>query len=414
MSLLSDLQQLPSEVKSIIFGEDLVLKNQALADKFYLNQTQLSLILNLENFLFLKKLSPLDLPTRLEEIDDSDYLDLRALALDIAINILWPIQDYLGNVDRLILRLGGKVPKAQHLPSLTLQKKSFPSSARGTVAQFLAEYDDFKDLRVSAKKIISPDGHLVMPSVDNWLKDYVHYLGAGYHNSLQRVQYLSKGPNTKDLSETERESLRVFLLSYDDKVPVDFVSQDGIVQASLPQESKTKADQPLDMEQAIANLQSNLASLDRVLLPENFILSEAQNDIYKVRDILWNALGMNDKEKVLSCLKVLITRKAIDTLIKEDTRFKSILKRFIGVRYGNAVSMWFDENQDKLLARRLFLELILVEKLRLADAESAVAAFYMTSQWPQSGQVTYLDQKDAQLKWRNLQVIKNQLSWLDN
>lgn len=409
-----EINNLPKEIRDYIYSENLIKNNSQIFEKYPLNREQIYFISDLENIVFLKKISTLDFPTRLEEMERASYYDLRAISLDIATNIFWPIQDYLGNVDRLILRLGGKVPKAQHLPSLTLQKKSFPSSARGTVAQFLAEYDDFKDLRVSAKKIISPDGHLVMPSIDNWLKDYVHYLGAGYHNSLQRVQYLSKGPNTKDLSETERESLRIFLLSYDDKVPVDFVSQDGIVRASLPQEPKLATDQPLDMEQAIAHLQTNLASLDRVLLPENFILSEAQNDIYKVRDILWNALGMNDKEKVLSCLKVLINRKAIDALIKEDSRFKSILKRFIGVHYGSAVSLWFDDNQDKLLARRLFLELILVEKLRLADSESAVAAFYMTSQWPQSGQVTYLDQKDAQLKWRNLQVIKNQLSWLDN
>jgi hypothetical protein len=90
------------------------------------------------------------------------------------------------------------------------------------------------------------------------------------------------------------------------------------------------------------------------------------------------------------------------------------LKRFIGVRYGSSVSLWFASNQDKLLARRLFLELILVDKLRMLESESAVAAFYLTSQWAQSGQVTYLDQKDGQLKWRNLQVTKNQLSWLDN
>ena len=162
------------------------------------------------------------------------------------------------------------------------------------------------------------------------------------------------------------------------------------------------------------DLQSNISKLDQLLLPENFIMSEAKDDLYKVRDILWNAVAMSDKEKVLSCLKVLVTRKALDNLISEDTRFISILKRFIGVRYGSAVSLWFASNQDKLLSRRLFLELILVDKLRMSDCESAVAAFYLTSQWAQSGQVTYLDQQDGQLKWRNLQVLKNQLSWLDN
>lgn len=412
--IFEDLQNCPQEIQDFVLSKFFSDFNIKLVDKFFLNPAQLDFIVDLEDLLILKKVSAIDVPSYLEKMNHADRKDLRAIALEIATGLLWPIQDYLGNVDRLILRLGGKVPKAQHLNSLTLQQKTFPTSARGTVAQFMSEYDDFSALRVSAKKIVNPEGHLVPPSVDNWIKDYVHYLGAGYHNSLQRAQYLAKSPNAKNLSNEERESLRVFLLSYDDKLAVDFVNQDGVLQATLHQEKKIASDQPLDMEQAIATLQANIASLDLVLLPENFILSEAQNDIYKVRDILWNALGMNDKEKVLSCLKVLINRKAIDAMIKEDNRFSSILKRFMGVRYGQAVSLWFETNQDKLLARRLFLELILIEKLRLSEAESAVAAFYLISQWPQSGQLTYLDQKDGQLKWRNLQATKNQLSWIDN
>ncbi len=409
-----EIQLLPEEIQDYIWSPAVIDFNKKLGEDFFLNPLQKMFILELEDGVFQKKISVLDLPTRLEEMDSADKRDLRAIALEIATGLLWPIQDYLGNVDRLILRLGGKVPKAQHLSSLTLQKKTFPSSAHGSVAQFMADYDDFADLRVSAKKIVNPEGHLVMPSLDNWIKDYIHYLGAGYHNSLQRAQYLSKSPNASSLSDVERESLRCFLLSYDDKLPIDIVNQDGVLQAELHQEKKEETSKVIDIERSIMDLQSNISKLDQLLLPENFIMSEAKDDLYKVRDILWNAVAMSDKEKVLSCLKVLVTRKALDNLISEDTRFISILKRFIGVRYGSAVSLWFASNQDKLLSRRLFLELILVDKLRMSDSESAVAAFYLTSQWAQSGQVTYLDQQDGQLKWRNLQVLKNQLSWLDN
>ena len=409
-----EIQLLPEEIQDYIWSPAVIDFNKKLGEDFFLNPLQKMFILELEDGVFQKKISVLDLPTRLEEMDSADKRDLRAIASEIATGLLWPIQDYLGNVDRLILRLGGKVPKAQHLSSLTLQKKTFPSSAHGSVAQFMADYDDFADLRVSAKKIVNPEGHLVMPSLDNWIKDYIHYLGAGYHNSLQRAQYLSKSPNASSLSDVERESLRCFLLSYDDKLPIDIVNQDGVLQAELHQEKKEETSKVIDIERSIMDLQSNISKLDQLLLPENFIMSEAKDDLYKVRDILWNAVAMSDKEKVLSCLKVLVTRKALDNLISEDTRFISILKRFIGVRYGSAVSLWFASNQDKLLSRRLFLELILVDKLRMSDSESAVAAFYLTSQWAQSGQVTYLDQQDGQLKWRNLQVLKNQLSWLDN
>ncbi len=410
---LEDLQKIPEEIKDYVTGESIYSNNISIIEKFHLTDSQANFILKLENRIILKNISCIDLPKELEYIGD-DSLDLRGLALEVAINIFWPIQDYLGNVDRLILRLGGKVPKAQHLPSLTLQQKTFPASTKGTVDQLMSEYDDFVSLRVSAKKIVNPEGHLVSPSLDSWLKDYVHYLGAGYHNSLQRAQYLAKSPNALGLSDGERESLRCFLLSYDDKVSIQIENSEGVLRAELVQAKVEENIKVIDIERSIADLENNIRKLDQLLLPESFILSEAGNDIYKVRDILWNALAMSDKEKVLSCLKVLVSRKALDSLIKEDSRFVSILKRFVGIRYGLALSVWFETNQDKLLARRLFLELILVDKLRMSELESAVAAFYLTSQWAQSGQVTYLDQKDGQLKWRNLQATKNQLSWLDN
>ncbi len=210
--------------------------------------------------------------------------------------------------------------------------------------------------------------------------------------------------------------MRCFLLSYDERRPIEVENKEGVIWATLPEDKKESADSSVavDIEQAVNNLTANLAKLDQLLLPENFVMSEAKGDIFKVRDILWEALGLGDKEKVLSCLKVLVVRKSLDSLISEDSRFKSILKRFITVRYGNNLVLWLDQNQDKLLSRRLFLAMILLDKLQMTETESAVAAFYLTSQWPQSGQVTFLDQQDGQLKWRNLQVIKNQLVWLDN
>lgn len=409
-----DLQKIPQEIADFILSSVCLDFNIKLPSKFSLNPAQMDLIMDLEDAIFLKQISVTDLPSRLEEMEYAHRKDLRAIALEIATGLLWPIQDYLGNVDRLILRLGGKVPKAQHLKSVTLQKRLFPSQAHGTVKQFMSDYDDFAELRISAKKIMSPEARHLMPTLDNWIKDYVHYLGAGYHNSLQRAQYLAKSPNALDLDPKERESLRCFLLSYDDQVPIYIKNEEGVLWAEVKAEKVETVATVIDVEKAINNLDSNIKKLDQLLLPESFILSEAQGDIYKVRDILWNAIAMNDKEKVLSCLKVLVNRKALDNLISEDSRFISIMKRFIGVHYGLAVSVWFASNQDKLLSRRLFLDLILTEKLRMSETESAVAAFYLTSQWAQSGQVTYLDQKDGVLKWRNLQVIKNQLSWLDN
>ncbi len=273
-------------------------------------------------------------------------------------------------------------------------------------------YDDFADWRLSAKKIIDKNGRRVGPTVDNWIKDYIHFLGAGYHNSLQRSKYLSKAKNVKILSEAERESLRFVLTSYDDNIEVEFYKSAGILEASERKAIiKKDQDKSVNVDSVIAQLKQNITNIDKELLPNDFILSEADNEIYKVRNILWQAIGLQDKTKVLSCLKVLITRKSLDIMINEDNRFHNILKRFIGIRYNRATENWFDNNQDKLLAKRLFLEMILVDKLKLNKTDATLRALYLTNLVPDSGQIVYLDEVDGRLKWRDIELTNNQLVW---
>ncbi len=387
--------------------------NQELVSQFSLDADQLDFISELEDQIFLKKIDVLDLPQRLAKIPRAEILDLRLLSLQIATKLLWPIQDYLFSVDRLILRLGGKVPLPQHLKGSVNQTKSFPGEIKGMVRQLLLQYDDFKDLRLSGKKIYSQDGRMLLPSLDNWLQDYVHFLGAGYHNSLQRAQYLAKAPNALELSSEEKESLRNVLLSYDDNVILWWQLLNGFLTAKVIEDQNVNKSKEVDLEAAVKNLEKNLKQIESVVLPTDFIMSEAGNDIFKLRDVLWQALGVQDRTKILTCLKVLAEKKVLDALLIEDNRFRNILKRFITVRYGNSLAAWLDNNQDKLISRRLFLEMVLEEKMKLAEDESTVAAFYLTNIWPKSGQVVYLDQKEGVLKWRGLHLINNQLAWIE-
>lgn len=409
---IEELEKLPAEISDYVFSVKFVDFNTELQQKYSLNPAQMGLIMDLEDSLILKKISVLDLPAYLEKMEFAQQKDLRAIALDIANILLWPIQDYLTNVDRLILRLGGKVPLHQFLKS-DVQAKTFPEHTKGMVRQLLSEYEDFKDLRLSGKKIYSSDGRLLMPSVDNWLKDYVRFLGAGYHNSLQRSQYLAKAPNALELSNEERESLRNILLSYDDNVVLSWHYADGLLMAELPTSHDEASDKKIDLEVVVKNLEAHLKQIETVVLPTDFIMSEAANDIFKLRDVLWQALGVQDRTKILTCLKVLAEKKVLDAMLTEDNRFRNILKRFVTVRYGNSLGTWLENNQDKLISRRLFLEMVLEEKMKLTEDEATVAAFYLTNIWPKSGQVVYLDQQDGVLKWRGLQVINNQLTWIE-
>ncbi|PIR06708.1 MAG: hypothetical protein COV55_02595 [Candidatus Komeilibacteria bacterium CG11_big_fil_rev_8_21_14_0_20_36_20] len=410
---ISEIQELPPEVKDIIFSSDISRANKEIVDKFFLNRDQLNFLLGLEEDLFLKKIDLLDLPNELEDMERAEHYDLRVIALEIAYRILWPLQDFLETVDRLILRLGGKVPKIQHLRKETLQRKLLPTNITGRVRKLMEDYDDFRSSRLTSKKIIDKYERHVAPTVDHWLQDYVHFAGAGYHNSLKRAEYLAKSSNITSLSQVEKESLRHFLISYDDDIDVDVENAGSLLKiTSATKPDKSSPQDKADINEILNNLHRQYLEIDQKILPPDFILSEVNNDAIKIRDVLWQAVGVQDKYKAVSCLKVLIEKKSLDLMLREDNRFRGILKRFINIRYGRNINSWFDNNSDKLLTRRLFLEVLLVERLSFSEQEAALLAFYLINTVSDSGQVVYLDEADGQLKWREVQLIKNQLSWV--
>lgn len=409
--LVNKLQQLPDEVKEIVFNSKITDINSAISKKFDLSLDQIVFIVDLQIPLFLKEVDVLNLPNKLKEIEDAENLDLRAIALELAIKILWPLQDYLGKVDRLILRLGGKVPRLKHLRKTVLQHELFPENKTGIIKELLKKYEDFKDLRLSSKKIVDRNNKKITPSVDNWIKDYIHFSGASSHNSLERSKYFSKNKNILDLNKDEKTSVIEFILAYDKNSMVDIDNYSSILKISKHIKKKEVEEKEyIKIDDVIERLHQDILSIEKEILPSNYILSEIDNDTSKLGNLLWDSIGMGDTEKVLGCLKVLIEKKGIDRLIEEDNRFKSIFKRFIGIKYGNDVSYKF-KYEDKLINRRIFLEMILIDKLK--NKKANFLAYYLTNLIKGSGQVVYLDKSDGILKWRELQVISSNLVWVD-
>ncbi|MCD4761240.1 hypothetical protein K8R42_05070, partial [bacterium] len=341
-------------------------------------------------------------------------IDLRSLALEIAYNILWPLQDYLQTIDRLILRLGGKVPHRQHLSMKKISTNELPDHEKGTVKEMLAKYKEFNFLRLSSNKIIGKNNRKKSPTVENWIKDYVHFSGAGFHNSLQRSQYLAKSPNILQLNNDEKASIRHFFTSYDANSQVEFDSSDIVLIVSSIENKEDQSEKQEGLNKSLRRLRNEFLAIDQKIISGNFILSEAGGEIKKVRNVLWNAIGMQDTDKVISSLKFLIEKKALDLMLKEDTRFKNILKRFVSIKYGRDMEKAFDTNMDHLLARRIFLEMIFVDKLHLDVKEAGISAFYLTNLSSDSGQVVYFDKKDSQLKWREIQTSGGNFAWVDN
>jgi hypothetical protein len=219
------------------------------------------------------------------------------------------------------------------------------------------------------------------------------------------------------LTDKYRDSLRYLLLSYDEGVELYFNYSQGFLfieeQPAKKSTDKEAISNKMDFDKFLGAFKNKLTTFQKQLLPSDMIISESQGDINKVRDILWQAIGISDKDKAISCLKLLVERKTLDLMIKEDNRFKNTLKRFIGIKYGQNMERSLAENIDQLIIRRLFLEMILSDKLRLSEEELYVTVFYLTNILPNSGQLIYLDEKDQKFKWRAVQVSGNKFAWVD-
>lgn len=407
-----DWLKLPLEVQDFVWN-DITEVNEQFTFKYNLSYEQFEFINVLEDRIILQIISPLDLPKELEGIPDKQTLDLRALALDIAIEILAPLQEYIKDVDRLILRLGGKVPKVKSLKAREQNKNEFSDFVEGDLKFLMDEFSDFKDERVSSKKIIDKEGRKVRPSIENWLKDYVHFLGAGNHTSLDRAKYLASSKNVRDLSEEEKENISRLLLSYDEAKNFVFEKRDGILKIEKIQVNKKPAiEEQRTIDTVLAEIKNDLADLQQKIVPDEFILGEIDNDPAKLSGLLWDNIGLVDKEMAISCIGLMIRRKSFDGLVKQDKRFRSILLRFLNVKYGKKFDNFVDKNEDKLINRRLILEMILQEKLKFSDEESVLIAFYLTNLIPGSGQVVYLDKKYLSLKWREVQLLGENIAWV--
>ncbi len=406
-----DLQNLDRSVQDIIFSEAITDKHIQIADKFGLSQNQLDFILDLEEKIWLKKTDVLNLAQELNQMERAQDYDLRALSLELAIKIFWPLQDYLKDVDRLILRLGGKVPAAVPLQAMGANQVdaiAVPSHFFGPVRILLEQNPILNEALLTSHKIINQAGQKVSPTAANWLKNYFHFLGASYHNSLQRAQFLAKEPNVLSLDNQEKENLRYFLTSYDEGLDLELDYENNFLSCKVKEINNFQAEVLVSTEDLLKIFQDKLVEIKASFVGEKLLSDEAGGSLYKLRDIFWQALSLQDTEKTLGVLKVLISKKALDLLLDEDKRFAGVLKRFVSVKFGEQ-AVW--PSSDKLLRLALFLELILVDKLRLDPIKAGLLAYYFSNLSNENSQIVYLDVKAKVFKWRELELNNKQIAW---
>lgn len=400
------LSDLPEAVRSIIYSDQDFETNARIKEDFYLDDEQFQFVLRTILDIILKVNPVLDLPTILIKMPHGTSIDIKKLTLRIVADKFWPLQNYLGDVDVLIHRLGGQIPMA--IP-LATQAKSKDEIAHGSAKEILQQHKQFEELYLTQKPVKDDDDRLKPPSAKNWLKDYLHTMGAEGASSLKRSQFMAKSRNVAKLNDEEKKNLLNFLLSYEEDVLMYWkVAEDQylVVESDLPesqQESikQDKMDKELpELLEYFKNTQQNYQKLfdDK----RQGLAVEIGDHTAKLTDIIWESMGLGEAERGIVALYELIERHSFWQTLKTDQRFQGIAARAIDAKYGTEAKNFWNKDLAPAPMQSIFWRLILVDKLKFEEGKAAIIADLYSKKLEQKISPLYLDRKSGKFLFREV------------
>lgn len=192
-----------------------------------------------------------------------------------------------------------------------------------------------------------------------------------------------------------------------------FYFDDSIEDAIIPQYEEEQNIKPLVAKSKInwhefikpKNMQAAMQELGRA----------SSGDVSRVRNYLWKNLGLEKPEEVVVVLSWLATTGELVNLWQLDSRFKGILKKYISLKYSDdlAENVMVGKITPELLG--LSLQMILKDKLGLADGDSAMICMAIIDQMsdeekPKYILIAYVDAKDNTFNWNKIQSSARSLA----
>jgi len=425
MTNYDKLSKLPDEVKDEVFLGNGSEQNHIIVEHFGIKESDFGNVLNILVSVIVKEIPVLDFPLALSKLNLQN-IDSNALALAFAEKRLWPLQQYLGNVDVLIRRLGGQVPTT--VPVLkphpiveeeteeTVRPVPMPVKQQYeemTVREYLAGSSQRREYKLTKDFIRDAEGNLVLPMVENWIKDYMHFAGAVMSDSLTRSEYLVKSANAKKLNESEKTNLLNFLTSYgEDKIMRFTVEEEMLAVTPLdnPAGDLPKREVKVDLNEALAQYGQYIEQFESSLARERErVTVESGNLAVRLADILWNSLGLGESDRVLAALSLLATKQYLPQVLAEDQRFIGIVRRYINVRFGEQAKNTWLPKPIALEYWLVFFNLILVDKLRLPASQAACLAQYLLRLTGNNEKLIYLDLTSGQFRFREVMYQNKRL-----
>lgn len=230
--------KLPDDVLAWLFSEQATKYNAEISERFKLSNDQSGSLARITGQMILKEMKLDYLPTALQENLKINPDLARQIALAVAEKQFLPVRKYLGGTENLIVSLGGILPP--HPPDASeLMNKIAIIAVSDSHAQPIIK----KPFRLAVQEnkevlnqILTTDPikiaefeQPVRPTIKNWLSDYIKHKGTGYHDELERSDYLYKSLNAINLPGEERAKLAKILRAYDEDSEVPISSENKLI-----------------------------------------------------------------------------------------------------------------------------------------------------------------------------------------
>ena len=405
---IASIRDLPLDVREEISDEKYMAVDDELYCQFQLNGAQIAVYGQAFVDILLGQRKTTELLELLSRMPDANRVDVRGLALAMALRRLWPVSYYLKDLEILIRRLGGRVPEEKPQPRAAAAEE-VAEVLFGTARDILQAYHAYTEYYLTKKPMRMTDGRLKAPTATNWLQDYLHVMGAEGANSLKRSQYIAKIGAAQRLNDAEKQNLLNFLASYEDGVPMYWSVVEGqYLVIEFQRESRgSEADVAAKSTHTVADLSDRYRAVQeeyaRLLDEKKSALSlEVNDNVRKFADILWESLGLEETDRALTAIALLIDRHVwIDTL-RSDQRFKGIVARYIDVKYGVEAKTFWKGDITGGVGLTLLWRIMLVDKLLMDEDRAAIIADYFTKQLGEKTSPMYLDLASGKFLFRDI------------
>ncbi len=266
----------------------------------------------------------------------------------------------------------------------------------------------------------------VPPTVGNWLKDYVAFVGIDeVVSTIKKAQYFTQSENVKVLSPEDKEKLEklldlyvniknfyenstkydleeVAIFPFTAKEQEDFLKElEGTQTAGVESGTVGSADKPKSIEDL---LQEKVVEEKKVAVEKEVIEQKTRKEYDKVADIFEEVLLRRQRYEIIACLEILAETGALANLLAKDSRFNSLLFGYFKRNNLQAEEVAFKQDPYQPKQVQHFLKYIFLERLGLSESDGARWVVRLSNVFRNVGslsyaQLAYLDLSDHKFKW---------------